>query len=143
MTSDRHTQPNRHHHRRSFGRAQDIDRNDPYRRPAKLREPSVCSQCGAVYRKGRWSWGQTPPDAEQVVCQACHRVNDRFPAGVVTLTGAYLQDAQHRSELLNLIRHQEKTESAEHPHNRIIELQDAPEGISVTTTDIHLPRRIG
>ena len=143
MTSDARTQRSKHQHRRRLGRAQDVEWHDPYRRPAKLHEPSVCSQCGAVYKKGRWTWAPAPPDAEEVICQTCHRINDRYPAGVVMLTGKYLQNAQHRSELLNLIRSQERTESAEHPHNRIIEIQDEPEHITVTTTDIHLPRRIG
>ena len=39
--------------------------------------------------------------------QTCHRINDRYPAGIVTLSGEYLQDPRHRSELVNLIKHQD------------------------------------
>jgi hypothetical protein len=36
-----------------------------------------------------------------------------------------------------------KVEKSEHPVNRIIGIKDDPQGIGITTTDIHLPRRIG
>jgi len=42
-----------------------------------------------------------------------------------------------------LARHQEEAEKSEHPLNRIIKIDDEPEGIVINTTDIHLPGRIG
>ena len=34
-------------------------------------------------------------------------------------------------------------QNAEHPLSRIIDIAEAPDKTAVTTTDIHLPRRIG
>lgn len=126
---------------RRGGRAQDRVVTDPYKLTHKLHEPSVCPQCGAVYRDGRWHWAARPPGAAEVVCQACHRINDDYPAGVVTLEGSFL--AAHRDEILNLVRRQESIEKPEHPFNRIIAIKDDAGTIVVTTTDLHLPRRIG
>ncbi|MCW3477110.1 BCAM0308 family protein [Limobrevibacterium gyesilva] len=126
---------------RRWGRAQDRSVTDPYKRTKKLHEPTVCPQCGAVYHEGRWQWRERPAGAHEELCQACHRINDAFPAGVVTLTGRFV-DA-HRDALLHVIRRQEELEKPEHPFNRIMNIEEAPERVVVTTTDIHLPHRIG
>ncbi len=55
--------------------------------------------------------------------------------------GSFL--AGHRDEILHIVRRQEEIENAEHPLNRIMKIDDAGERIVVTTTEIHLPRRIG
>ena len=34
--------------------------HDPYKTRLKLAEPTVCSQCGAVFLKGRWQWAPRP-----------------------------------------------------------------------------------
>ena len=115
--------------------------HDPYRLPEKLADPSVCPRCGAVYENGRWRWGVHPPGSDSVVCQACHRVADQIPAGILTLGGDFVR--HHRDELLAHIRHEEAAENTEHPLHRIIEVRSTDDGVEITTTDIHLPRRIG
>ena len=35
-------------------------REDSYRAGAKLHDPTVCPECGASFRKGRWTWGPSP-----------------------------------------------------------------------------------
>ena len=94
-----------------------------------------------MYRDGRWQWADRPSGAHEALCQACHRINDDFPAGVVTLSGTFV--TAHRDEILHLVRRQEAVEKPEHPFNRIIAVKDEAEAIVVTTTDLHLPRRIG
>jgi hypothetical protein len=94
-----------------------------------------------VFRKGRWTWEPAPAPANEERCQACHRINDAYPAGVVTLSGAFLK--KHRTEILNLARNQEALEKGEHPLHRIMDIEDKDAKIEITTTDIHLPRRIG
>ena len=42
-----------------------------------------------------------------------------------------------------MARHTEELEKGEHPMHRIIDIQDQKDGLEITTTDIHLPRRIG
>ena len=71
--------------------AQSGRRIDPYKHPGKLVAPTVCPQCGALYRSGRWQWGPRPAEANETICQACHRSNDKRPAGVVTLTGSFVR----------------------------------------------------
>ncbi len=125
---------------RRWGRAQDRTITDPYKRTGKLAEPTVCPQCGAVYREGRWQWAERPHPAQEALCQACRRINDDYPAGIVTISGGFPK--RHKDEILRIIRRQEAIEKPEHPLNRIIRISEEPERIVLTTTDIHLPRRI-
>jgi hypothetical protein len=75
------------------------------------------------------------------MCPACHRIQDKYPAGFLTLEGPFLQE--HKEELLHLARNEETKEKGEHPLHRIIHMEEKDESILITTTDIHLPRRIG
>lgn len=117
--------------------------HDPYMTRLKPADPSICSDCGVVFHRGRWQWseGTTPAGAQAHLCPACLRVRDRYPAGWVTLSGGFIPD--HAEELTHLVRHQEEAETREHPMNRIMEISRADDSIVITTTDIHLPRRIG
>lgn len=115
--------------------------HDPYKTRLKLSEPSVCRDCGAVYASGRWQWAPAPEEAEQALCSACHRIKDKIPAGELTLEGQFL--GQHKTEILQLIRHQEELEKGEHPLHRIMDMEFGGDKGLVTTTDIHLPRRLG
>jgi len=126
--------------RRRFGRAQADHYIDTYKQVAKLHEPTYCSQCGATYGDGRWRWMPHPENAKPSLCPACHRINDRYPAGIVTLTGV----GALKDEMVRLARNQEEAEKAEHPLNRIMAIDDTiDDRLEISTTDIHLPRRIG
>ncbi|UCH73630.1 MAG: hypothetical protein JSU82_15010 [Rhodospirillales bacterium] len=116
--------------------------HDPYKTRVKLPDPTICPGCGALFHNGRWQWSDhAPADANAETCQACNRLADKYPAGTVTLTGDFV-DA-HRRELLQLIRNQEAMEKGERPLHRIMAVDKTPGEIVVSTTDIHLPRRIG
>lgn len=117
-------------------------RHDPYKARGKLAEPSVCPQCGVVFKNGRWQWAEaTELGAIHHLCPACHRLNDKFPAGELTLSGGFV--ARHAAELVGLARNAEESEKREHPLQRIMALEQTDDCIVITTTDIHLPRRIG
>lgn len=116
--------------------------HDPYKIRHKLREPSVCPVCKAVFRDGRWQWAQSwPADAHQELCQACRRIKDNYPAGLVTLKGGARYNG--RNEILNLIRNVEQAEKAEHPLHRIMKIEQRADTVVVSTTDLHLARRLG
>lgn len=116
--------------------------HDTYKLLGKLSEPTRCPQCGAVYHKGRWSWtASVEAGADEQLCCACHRMNDHYPAGEVTISGAFA--IQHKDEILRLAHNIEDVEKSEHPMNRIIDIRDLGDEIQLTTTDVHLPRRIG
>ena len=117
-------------------------RHDPYKARGKLSEPTVCPQCAAVFAQGRWQRADAPPqDAHRELCPACHRINDKFPAGELRLGGAFL--AVHAKEIIALARNTEAAESREHPLQRIMAIDETGEGVVITMTDIHLARRIG
>lgn len=116
--------------------------HNPYRVRNKLPEPTVCPQCNAVFRAGRWQWVKAlPQNAHQEFCEACQRIRDHYPGGEVTLHGASL--SLHKSELLHLARNLEKAESARHPLHRIMSIEEHPDRVVINTTDPHLARHIG
>lgn len=116
-------------------------RHDAYKLRHKLAEPTVCPQCGAVFHTGRWQWLPRPAQAHEEKCPACHRIQDEFPAGFVTVGGAFFKE--HREELLRLVRNEEARAKTEHPLKRIMKIEDQDDGTLITTTDIHLARGIG
>jgi len=115
--------------------------HDTYKTRKKLPEPARCGDCGALWHRGRWSWGAPQAGARLVRCPACHRIRDRFPAGYVALKGPFL-DA-HRDQIVARVRHCEASEKLEHPLQRIMNIEPAAGGLLVTTTDAHLARGIG
>jgi NMD protein affecting ribosome stability and mRNA decay len=130
-----HDQPKR------FDRQLEEEHKDPYRPKTKLPEPTVCPQCGLVFHDGHWQQTARPNQAHESLCPACHRTNDHFPAGYVTLESDFVQ--QHRDELLTLARTTEEREKSQHPLQRIMEIIEEGNKITITTTDIHVARRIG
>lgn len=114
---------------------------DAYKLKGKLTEPTVCAQCGAVFREGRWVWSAAPKGAHHGTCPACHRVNDAYPAGFVSLGGPFF--AFHRDEIMRLVRHEAEREKQEHPLKRIMAIEEQNDAVLITTTDIHLARGIG
>jgi hypothetical protein len=119
----------------------DAKRHDPYQAAGKYAEPAHCETCGAVFHRGRWQWGSPLPGGHSVTCPACRRIADKLPAGSLTLEGPFV-DA-HRDELVHLARNEAERERADHPLNRIMDVDANAARIVVTTTDIHLPQRIG
>jgi NMD protein affecting ribosome stability and mRNA decay len=114
--------------------------DDPYRTAAKPPEPTRCPQCNASYQDGRWSWAKAPADSHVQLCPACQREHDHFPAGYVTIKGAFFAD--HRDEIIAMIQSHEKREKAERPLQRIMAIEEKRDGIEVATTDSHLARGI-
>ncbi len=114
--------------------------HDTYHAGAKPKRPIVCKTCGLLCRKGRWVWGvASEGEFEFGTCPACQRVRDRYPAGTIRLHPRY--DVL-RDEIRGLVANVEALERAEHPLERIFEFRDTEDGILITTTGIHIARRI-
>jgi NMD protein affecting ribosome stability and mRNA decay len=114
---------------------------DAYRGGAKLAGPARCRDCGAVYRRGRWTWKAAAEAPRPVRCPACQRIKEGMPAGYVRMAGGYA--GAHREEIVRRLRRCEAAESKAHPLQRIIAVTREGVDLVVTTTDSHLARRLG
>ena len=67
---------------RRFGdRIYDDKRVDPYQARGKYHEPTTCTDCGAVFRNGRWTWGDAPKDGyRKKIAIATPDMGDGLPA---------------------------------------------------------------
>ncbi len=88
-----------------------------------------------MYRRGRWRWEAAPAGA------ACLRTRGRDPAGTVRLSGTFF--AVHRAEVLALLRNEEAREKGRHPMQRVMSTVRTDQGVEISTTDVHLARRLG
>ena len=116
------------------------DDEDPYRAALRPPEPTRCPQCNASFQEGRWSWTKAPADAHVQLCPACQREHDHFPAGYVSIKGAFFDS--HRDDIIAFVQDFEKREKSERPLQRIMSIEDKREGVEVSTTDSHLARGI-
>lgn len=113
------------------------------------RDPAICSDCQAVWRRGNWSldpairrevvrWS-TPTSA---VCPACRSTKEGTPTGILYLAGSFLE--KNRAEILNLVRNAERAAAAKNPLERIIRIHEASrQSLVVETTSEKLARRLG
>jgi len=111
---------------------------DPYRDTAKEPGTAACPRCGSTYHAGRWTWNAAPEGAESRTCPACQRIEQKLPAGYVSIGGPFF--AAHRDEVLRLVGAVERREREAHPLQRVIAIEDRAGGALVTTTDAHLAR---
>lgn len=89
---------------------------DAYRPAGKAAKPVLCPECKATFRRGRWRWGAAPAGAVRRKCPACLRIAQRYPAGYITVSGAFFN--AHRDEILARVRHCETQEQGAHPLER-------------------------
>jgi hypothetical protein len=113
---------------------------DAYGQKGKLADSTSCSGCGALYRKGRWTWLRGSADAT-TVCPACRRIADDYPAGIVRLSGDFARE--HVDEIRGLVAHVEEREKKEHPLKRIMAIERDGDALVVKTTNARLARGIG
>ena len=89
---------------------------------------------------GRWQWAPKPEGA--------HEASVRHAAASTSICrpgsspSAPVWRRSTRTEIIALARHTEAAEKAEHPMNRVAAIEQTDKGLVITTTDIHLPRRI-
>lgn len=122
-------------------RIYDDNRNDSYRAVKKFPDPTVCNACGALFTNGRWTWDDIPKQVSYAHCPACQRINDQYPAGIITVEGSFFHD--NHSMIMNMIKNINSKEISEHPLERIMDIKKQEERTVITTTGLHLARRIG
>lgn len=108
----------------------------------KPSEPCSCPDCGAVFRKGRWTWEAEPPEATRQRCPACARIRGKHPKATLTLRGEWF-DA-HREEILSLVEREARVAQDSHPLSRLMGIATDEDGTTrLEITDTHLARRLG
>lgn len=107
----------------------------------KLPELAHCESCDASYRNGRWTWEPAPADSYPATCPACERAQSQHPAGVLRAEGGFA--VAHRDELAAMLRNVAESESAEHPLNRIMDIETSDLGLVITTTSARLAVSLG
>ncbi len=121
---------------------------DPYLSKEGSHDMAICKQCHAIYHNKRWYLDEDLyaknidlPSTVLVTCPACQKIKDKFPGGIVTLTGEFLQE--HKDEIINLIKNEEERARGFNPLERIININNGSKGVEVTTTNERLAQRIG
>jgi hypothetical protein len=117
-------------------------RNDPYLESISCSclDAGYCIECHVVVAKGKFIWSHFyPPAAQSFICPACLRTRDNYIGGEVCLYGEFL--THHKEDILTLIRDTEILENDCHPLQRIIQILDQKESVTITTTYEYLSRR--
>jgi hypothetical protein len=123
---------------------------NPYHEDKKYPEPTSCPRCHLEYRNGRWQLkeateGKEEPTSSQKAhsshCPACKREIGRLPAGLLYLSGPYLE--KHRDEILNIVSNQSTSAAAQRPLQRIMWIEKTEDTTEIATTSSHLAQRIG
>ena len=114
--------------------------HDALRDGEKTASPAVCTECGAVYGDGHWSWTSAPSHALQIRCPACRRVAEGRPAAHVTISGQFAQE--HADEVTQLVRDVEHREKTAHPLRRVMAIASNDNALEVSTTDVRLAQDI-
>lgn len=112
------------------------------------KEVAVCKGCKALYWNKRWYPDESVSTLlsddmirTEILCPACHRIQDGNPAGIVTYSGNYLQE--HKDEILNTIKNSEEKSRMKNPLARIMEIIQDENSMIVNTTDDKLAQKLG
>ena len=76
-----------------------------------------------------------------MLCPACHRIQDRLPAGILTVRGDCLNE--HRQEIMTLIHNRVQNIGELHPLKRIMDVECDDTEAVFAFTDVQLTREIG
>lgn len=121
--------------------------DDPYLQKTGNTEIAVCKKCHAIYYNKRWYLDEelykrksSLKETGKIMCPACLKIKDKFPGGVVTLTGEFLHE--HKEEIMNMIRNEEERAKGFNPLERIMEVTKINKGMEITTTNEKLAQRI-
>lgn len=133
--------------RNSMMKKKSIDTaKDPYLNKNEPADGSHCRKCGAVFQDKRWTLSdearsKATPSGGAVLCPACQKIREGYAEGYVTLSGDFLAD--HKEEIINLVRNKEERAMYVNPLSRIIDIRESDGNIEIRTTTAKLAQRIG
>jgi NMD protein affecting ribosome stability and mRNA decay len=116
----------------------------------RISEPAICAECEAVYTKGRWTFDKDLLTDDLVnkigqetttVCPACLKIKDGIPSGIVNIKGSFFNN--HQKEIENLLKNEEEKIAFTNPLARIMDIERAKNGLTVTTTTENLAQHFG
>jgi NMD protein affecting ribosome stability and mRNA decay len=112
-------------------------------------EAAVCHQCHALYQNKRWFFDEKlhrklagTDKVREVLCPTCRKIRDRYPEGILTLSGEFFK--QHKDEIITLLEKEASRVAGRNVQDRIIRM--APEGkdrLVVETTTEKLAQHLG
>jgi NMD protein affecting ribosome stability and mRNA decay len=131
---------------KKFGHAGRVE--DPYRLEAG-QEAAICQQCHALYQGKRWFFDDKlykrlagTSKMREVTCPTCRKIEDRYPEGILTLSGEFFH--QHQGEIVKLLEKEASRVSARSVLDRVIRMGEAGPGkLVVETTTEKLAQRLG
>jgi len=116
-----------------------------------MKEPAVCTDCGAVYANRRWSTAdlvvgnkkhEDGRPVKTTLCPACKQKRTGEPRGFVFLDGAFFVD--HQKEIKQLLQNEAERAAEDNPLARILEYKVGElHQLTVSTTTEHLAQRLG
>jgi NMD protein affecting ribosome stability and mRNA decay len=112
----------------------------------RLREPSLCERCGAVYLRKTWRRGERrrafepPVGVHWTVCPACRQVRRGEYFGKVSMRGSFLR--AHEEEILRRVRRVAERAASRQPERRIVRIVRTRAGLDILTTSQKLAHRI-
>ncbi|MCD6527472.1 MAG: hypothetical protein J7K75_10825 [Desulfuromonas sp.] len=122
--------------------------SDPFHPEKGMKEPAICSGCGAVYIHKRWTLDpdqvaavKKNPEAHKVECPACQKIAQNYAEGHMILKGDYLW--AHEEEICALLKTQERKAMNKNPLERIIRIERGPDSLLVETTEKKLAEHLG
>ncbi len=112
-------------------------------------EAAVCHQCHALYQNKRWFFDEKlhrklagTARVREVICPTCRKIKDRYPEGILTLSGEFFKD--HKDEIVTLLEKEAARVAGRSVGHRIMRL--TPEGkdrLIVETTTEKLAQHLG
>lgn len=116
--------------------------------PRAVHGQIICPVCHAISDGKLWHLDEDAyqrlrrdPNVKVELCPADERIQRQMYDGEVVLKGQWLQD--HKEEVLNWVRNEEKRTRATNPMARLATLQDRDGYVYILTTSQALARRIG
>lgn len=121
---------------------------DPFYHDKGMKEPALCSSCGAAYMHKRWSIDSSivaevkaNSAAHSVECPACQKIAQNYAEGHMILSGDYLW--AHEEEICALLTSQERKAMTKNPLERIIRIERGQDSLLVETTEKKLAEHLG
>jgi len=114
-------------------------------RPGRLREPSACERCGAIFMRRTWRQGHPVTlavldRAHWTVCPACEQARRREGQGRILVRGRFAEshDADIRARIRNVATRAASTQ----PQRRLVSVEREGDTLEVLTTSQKLAHRI-